>query len=328
MFNNLKPHVLAIVVGFNLLIALTGCSSLSSVFSTTEDLEAPIQVPSKYVYFPNPSVDTLNKEQSALTNMLIALESPNTSSEDKSLMFYNIGSIYDDLGLESMARFMYMNSIVQNPTFYRPYQVLGPYFYRDGKLGDAVDFLDAAYELDTEKSDPYINLHRGIIMYYTNHDNYAYEDMKVFYEADKNDPYRLLCFYFAIQKRYGNDVAKMLLTDYYNSAKNSNTVSQNWGFNLIKLHLHKISVDELFEGILKIRYDDDLFQEHLCEAYFYVGKLMRDEGNDKLAYDYFKLCESTKKYGFLEYRLAQYEMADLENKYNIKKFVTPEDITQ
>src|SRR5574344_215040 len=135
MFNNLKPHVLAIVVGFNLLIALTGCSSLSSVFSTTEDLEAPIQVPSKYVYFPNPSVDTLNKEQSALTNMLIARESPNTSSEDKSLMFYNIASICDGIGLGSGARFVCMSSIAQTPSFWRPYQVLLPYFWGGGKVG-------------------------------------------------------------------------------------------------------------------------------------------------------------------------------------------------
>ncbi len=40
------------------------------------------------------------------------LESDAKSAEDKAELFYEVGSLYDDLGLEAMARFMLMNSIV------------------------------------------------------------------------------------------------------------------------------------------------------------------------------------------------------------------------
>jgi len=86
-------------------------------------------------------------------------------------------------------------------------------------------------------------------------------------------------------------------------------------------------VDELFTEIKKVKDNDDLFQEHLCEAYFYVGKYELLKGNDKLAYDYFNLCEAARKYGFLEHRLARHEIDALQRKYNIKKRLSVDSLS-
>ena len=206
-----------------------------------------MSVPSKYIFFPNPSQEQLAKEQNAITSLMVSLDSQAKSSKEKAELFYNLGAIYDDLGMETLARFMYMNSVVQNPNYYRPYEVLGPYFYRDGKVGDAVDSLDAALNLNKEKDDPYIYLHRGIIMYYTGHYKYAVEDMMEFYKSEPDDPYKMLCLYFAAEKYYGKDYADGLLKSYYNDSYTLKSKAlDNWGFNFIKLFLNKTSEDAIF----------------------------------------------------------------------------------
>lgn len=287
-----------------------------------------MSVPSKYIFFPNPSQEQLAKEQNAITSLMVSLDSQAKTSKEKAELFYNLGAIYDDLGMETLARFMYMNSVVQNPNYYRPYEVLGPYFYRDGKVGDAVDSLDAALTLNKEKDDPYIYLHRGIIMYYTGHYKYAVEDMMEFYKSEPDDPYKMLCLYFAAEKYYGKDYADGLLKSYYNDSFTLKSKAlDNWGFNFIKLFLNKTSEDAIFADIIKIKDDEDLFQEHLCEAYYYIGQFKLLQGKDKLAYDYFKLCQAARKYGFLEHRLAIYEAQKLEKKYKLKRAVSVDQLT-
>ena len=78
-----------------------------------------------------------------------------------------------------------------------------------------------------------------------------------------------------------------------------------------------IEHEELFEKILEDKNRGDLMQEHLCEAYYYLGKQALKMGKDKLAYDYFKLSRATDKYNFLEYRNSYLEMRSLEKKYNL-----------
>ncbi len=326
MIKFIKPRALIEAMGLISILSITGCTSLNS--SDVNNLEEPMSVPSKYIYFPSPSQEQLAKEQNAITSLLVSLDSQDKSSQEKSEIFYNVGAIYDDLGLETLARFMYMNSVVQNPRYYRPYEVLGPYFFRDGKVGDAVDSLDAALTLDKDHSDAYIYLHRGIIMYYTEHYKNAFEDMMEFYKSDPYDPYKMLCLYFASEKHLGKDYADKLLLSYYkDTVKYKPKTAENFGFNFIKLYLGKTSVDKIFSEIVAVKDDADLFQEHLCEAYYYIGQYNLLKGKDKLAYDYFQLCKAARKYGFLEHRLAIYEIENLQKKYNLKKAVSVDQLT-
>ena len=53
--------------------------------------------------------------------------------------------------------------------------------------------------------------------------------------------------------------------------------------------------------------------EMLCEAYFYLGKYKQEQGDLTSAFDYFRLCTSTRVYGFLEYRYAFFELEALRS---------------
>ena len=153
MFRFLKTHSLATGMGLVALMALTGCQNFTS--SSKLDLEGAITVPSEYVYTASISEKSSTREQNILTNLLMILESDAKSAEDKAELFYEVGSIYDDLGLEAMARFMLMNSIVSKPGFARPYELLGIYFFKEGRIAEACDAFDSAIELDKKKTSTY-----------------------------------------------------------------------------------------------------------------------------------------------------------------------------
>lgn len=320
MFNFIKTHFLPLGVGLFTLVQISGCSLLQG--SSGSKLNGPISVPEKYIYYSHASDSTLAKEQALLINLMMVLDSDAKSPEEKSEVFYQIATVYDDLGLESMSRFMLMNSIVNKPGYSRPYELLGLYFLKDGRIAEASDAFDAAIELDTHNSSAYPYLNRAFTMYYTNHEKLALEDMSYFYNDDKYDPYRMLCLYFVESAVNGRNVAiknlKERFDDYQNSVK-----KKQWGDNLVKLYLGYVSQDALFEDIASYKNDADLFQEHLCEAYFYIGKLALQNKQDKLAYDYFSLCRQTRKYSFLEYRNAYLEMKAIEKKYNLTSDIEP-----
>lgn len=322
MFSFFKTHSLATGVGLVALIAITGCQSFFS--SGSSALDGAVSVPSEYVYTASVSEKSLAREQSILTNLLMLLESDVKSAEDKAELFYELGSVYDDLGLETMARFMLMNAIVNKPGFARPYELLGIYFFKEGRIAEACDAFDAAIELDSRKTSTYPYLNRAFVMYYTHRYKMAVDDMKVFFNSDPTDPYRMLSLYFVDAKVSGKDQALKNLEHHF---INGQTVKRknSWGDALVLYYLGKMSQKELFKTMLEVRDDEDLFQEQLCEAYYYVGKKVLENGEDKLAYDYFRLCRATRKYGFLEYRNSYIEMQALERKYNILKVAPLED---
>lgn len=322
MFRFLQTHSLATGMGLVALMALTGCQNFTS--SSKLDLEGAITVPSGYVYTASISEKSSTREQNILTNLLMILESDAKSAEDKAELFYEVGSLYDDLGLEAMARFMLMNSIVNKPGFARPYELLGIYFFKEGRIAEACDAFDSAIELDKKKTSTYPYLNRAFVMYYTRHYKMAVDDMKVFFNSDPTDPYRMLSMYFVEEKVIGQKNALKNLEQNYIKGQTAKR-KDSWGDALVLYYLDKMSQKELFKDMLLVKDDEDLFQEHLCEAYYYVGKKALEKGNDKLAYDYFKLCRSTRKYGFLEYRNAYIEMQALERKYNLLKVAPLED---
>ena len=213
MFRILKTHSLATGMGLVALMALTGCQNFLS--SGSAALDGPISVPSEYIYTASVSEKSLTREQSFLTNLLMILESDARSAEDKAELFYEVGSIYDDLGLEAMARFMLMNSIVNRPGFARPYELLGIYFFKEGRIAEACDAFDSAIELDKKKSSTYPYLNRSFVMYYTRHYKMAVEDMRVFFNSDPTDPYRMLSMYFVEAKTLGREQALKNLEQHF-----------------------------------------------------------------------------------------------------------------
>lgn len=314
MFDFLKTHTLTAGVGLLAFTALTGCTSLDGALS------GPVSVPENHVYTCHISERSHAHEQNLLTNLLMVLENESHSQEDKAELFYEIGCVYDDLGLESMARFMLMNAIVNKPGYARPYELLGIYFMKEGRVSEASEAFDSAIELDTQHS-PYPYLNRAYLLYYTGRYAQALEDMQIFFDSDPFDPYRMLSLYTIQSKVTGKKEALKVLEKRFDAYQKTR-LKKVWGDNLVKVYLGRMSADELFLDILKVQNDDDLFQEHLCEAYYYVGKLELEKGNDKLAYDYFNLCLATDKYAFLEYRNSYHEVKALKRKYDMAATVS------
>ena len=77
--------------------------------------------------------------------------------------------------------------------------------------------------------------------------------------------------------------------------------------------------EKFLDDIKKSIDDDETFQSHLCEAYFYIAKLEQEKGYDKLCYDYLTLCLATLKYNFIEYRAAKLEVRNLKRRYHLLK---------
>lgn len=298
------------------LFALIFASCTSGGFdSSSNKLQGDFSVPAKYIYLVKTSDRTLNRDQNILTKLLMMLDSEQKNSVEKAAIFYEAGLVYDELGLESMARFMMMNAIVNRPDYAAAYELIGVYYLKDGRIADACDAFDSAIELDKNSKSMYPYLNRAYAMYYTKRYQKAYEDICVFYNADKRDPYRLLSKYIIESAYKGETQAIESLSNAY--INNDLDVKAPFGIALINHTLGLISTDELFEKILEDKNRDDLMQEHLCETYYYLGKQALKMGNDKLAYDYFKLSRATDKYSFLEYRNSYLEMRSLEKKYNL-----------
>lgn len=322
--NNLRAHRLAAGLGlvFSILL-LNACSVLggNSLESEKIDLQGPFSVPSEYILLPEPSIESTERDQIILMKLSELLETKATTNKDRAEIFYELGIVYDRLGLEGTARTMFSNSLAEKADFAAPYNFVGIYFSSDGRYQEACDAFGAAEELNPK--DYYVNFNRGITLYYAGRYKLAVADMLLFYNNNKNDPYIMLWLYMAECGLENSFYAKTKLMERYKDASDK-AKEDNWGFNIVRLYLGTLSEHKFFEGTKTYRDKPDLMAEHLCEGYFYLGKLKQLDGQDKLAYDYNLLALSTHRYGFLEYRYAHQEIRFLERKYNVRKYVYPQ----
>ena len=163
-------------------------------------------------------------------------------------------------------------------------------------------------------------------MYYTGRYKLALEDMREFYDDNPFDPYRLLSMYIVEREAIGEKQAHDNLKRNFDKLLSAHKEEQ-FGHDVVRFYLGKISEKDLMDKILQVRDDEAAFQDRLCEGYYYLGKKALFDGNDKLGYDYFSLCRNTRKYNFLEYRNALNEQKVLLKKYNLDE-LTEEDESQ
>ena len=325
-FNSLRAHRLAAGLGLVFSIVLfTGCAVFDGGVSPSEktDLLGPFAVPAEYIVLPEPSIESTERDQIILMKLSEMLDTKATTNKDRAEIFYELGIVYDRLGLEGTARTMFSNSLAEKADFAAPYNFVGIYFSSDGRYQEACDAFGAAEELNPK--DYYVNFNRGITLYYAGRYKLAVADMLLFYNNNKNDPYIMLWLYIAESELENSFYARTRLQQRYQEASDK-AKEDNWGFNLVRLYLGTLSEQKFFNGTKTYRDKPDLMAEHLCEGYFYLGKKKRMEGMDKLAYDYYLLSLSTHRYGFLEYRYVHQEIRFLERKYEVRKFVYPQNI--
>ena len=146
MIKYFKTHILATGLGLVALCSLTSCANFG--VGNNVDFKGPITVPQEFIYTSSTPKKSFEREQALVVNATLSMDSDKRSIDEKAELFYALGTVYDDLGLEGMARYMMMNAIVQRPGFARPYELLGIYFFQDGRVADACDALASAIELD------------------------------------------------------------------------------------------------------------------------------------------------------------------------------------
>lgn len=324
MFKNFKTRFKTLETGFLSVaviaagVNLVGCS----LNSASTDLYGPFSVPAKYTFVIDPPEKESERNQSWLLTGFQTLEGANTPDERASV-YTGLGLVYEELGLNFISRYMYMNSIVMNPKNPDAFSHLGYHFTLSDRIDDAVESYSALRELEKNSKNRYSYLDSAFTMYYTGHNEAASEDIEKYYSEASSDPYHMLWRYIIQSKSKGRKEALEDLRASYNTAldaiSESGDKKRDWGFNLVELYLGIMSYDALFDDIKKSIDDDETFQSHLCEAYFYIAKLEQEKGYDKLCYDYLTLCLATLKYNFIEYRAAKLEVRNLKRRYHLLK---------
>jgi lipoprotein NlpI len=316
LFRAAKARGAIVAAGLVLALALASCAN--HAHNSAQDADArpggPFRVPAEYVMFPQPFYGSSERDQALLFNVSQLLDTKARTHSERAEVFYELGIIYDRLGLEATARTMFMNALVENRKYAAPYNFIGIYFAEDGRYQEALDAFDSSLELDG--TDRYVNFSRGIVLYYAGRPQVALPDFEAFYRADRSDPYRQLWLFLCEEKVYGRSRAEDGLKRRF-AATPREAAESNWGFEVVRLYCGDLSLDEFFARIKASQDHPDDYADHLCEGYFYVGKLAQIDGKDALACDYFSLAAATHRYGFLEYRYALHEIRKIKQKYGL-----------
>lgn len=231
------------------------------------------------------------------------LSSEKTTPEQRAQILYNMGILYDRLGMDVSARNMFMNALIELPDYAAAYNFLGTYLSAAERFAEAYDAFDSVLELKPDETYAYFN--RGIALYYGNRPELAAEDLLKFYNFDKNDPFRSAWLYIVERNIYGKEKADQSLKE---RRALIDTEKSGWGTEVLDFMSGEIDADMLIDSIRFSGSDKAEQNRRLCEAYFYMGKMAQFAGDHKRAYDLLHLCAVTNVTGYLEYRYAVLEI--------------------
>ncbi len=240
------------------------------------------------------------KSEVALARMTEVLQSVEVTDEQRAELFYNRGVIYDSVGLRSLARLDFNRALRLKPDMVDAYNFLGIHMTQLQEFDRAYEAFDSALELAPDHEYAYLN--RGIALYYGERAHLAVDDLTVFYQKKKHDPYRLLWLYL-IEQSVDNQLAMS------NLKQRMTLIDDNvWAKNIIRLYAGELSHKAFIRDITIGVGSNKEFSERLCEAYFYLGKLTLLHGDKRAAANFFKLALSTNVYEFVEHRYARLEL--------------------
>lgn len=294
---------------------LSGCASNSGDAEGEALLRSDFSVPPSEIVLTMPVMAAVERDQMLIVQLSELLDTRAITSGDRAELFYELGVIYDRLGLEGSARTMFMNALVEKPDFAPAYNFLAIYLASAERFSDAFEAFDAALELDPSNS--YTCFARAIALYYSKRAETALPDIERFYQADKNDPYRILWYYLIECESAGYDTALLHLKQRYVEADKKEDF---FGYHIIDYITGLIDRPTLMAMVRDPQVPMYLKIERACEVYFYLAKEAERQGNLKLAFDYFHLAELTNKYDFLEYRYALFEIRRIAREQGLKAY--------
>ena len=296
--------------------ALTGCSALQpSSIAEPQLLSGDFAVPASEIVLTVPVMAAVERDQMLIVQLSELIDHEADNAADRAELFYELGVIYDRLGLEGSARTMFMNALVEKPDYAPAYNFLGIYLASAERFADAYEAFDAALELAPDSV--YTNFARAIALYYGKRPQTSLRDIETFYRADRNDPYRMIWYYLIEDATAGHETALLHLKQRYLQA---NKQEDYFGYHVIDYLTGLISKAQLLSLVKDPQLPMYLKIERACEVYFYLGKEAQRQGQLKAAFDYFHLAARTDKYDFLENRYALFEIRRMAKAYGLTSY--------
>ncbi|WP_028117605.1 lipoprotein NlpI [Ferrimonas senticii] len=222
------------------------------------------------------------------------------TEQQRAQLYYDRGIRYDSLGLRGLARIDFNAAMQLQPANANLFNFMGIYATQAAEFDSAFESFDAVLELSPDYDFAYLN--RGIASYYGDRPALAISDFDTFYLLDKRDPYRVIWLYLAEYQQDPLTAAGKL------QARMAGLDTSQWGYQLARFFAGEIDRSQLLastrEGLTK----QGQLAERLCEAYFYLGKQARLDGEPTQAINLYKLALSTNIYEFVEHRYSLLEM--------------------
>lgn len=301
---NRRSIVMAIVVW-----ALVGCAtapshpSSSDTSPATAEPGAAAEMRANQFILIEPLMPSPQR-QLEVAQISQLIQDHELSQEQRAVLLYRRGALYDALGMTTLARIDFNQVLDYRPGMADAYNYIGIHATQSGDFEIAFEAFDSVLELDREH--PYVLLNRGIAAYYSGQYELAQMDLADFHYQDPNDAYRILWLYFA-DRQLDQERALELLIERHQQ------LSDRWEKNLVRLFAGEINGQQLMASTLEGVDNQMVLIERLAEAYFYLGKFQRMQGEYEDAANFFKLALATNLYEFIEHRYAYLELDALRD---------------
>lgn len=272
-----------------LALSLSACSSISN--TSTQPIEQLVIAEPLTIHY---------KSEIALARLTEVLTRADITDEQRAQLFYDRGVIYDSVGLRSLARLDFTRALRLKNDLVDAYNFLGIHLTQQQEFIQAYEQFDSVIELAPQHEYAYLN--RGIALYYGGRPELAIDDLVLFHEQQKNDPYRILWLYLA-ERDLNIESATSNLSQRLTLIKDN-----VWAKQVALLYTGAIA-EQQFLNTLTVNVDNSReLADRLCEAYFYLAKYQQFNDKPKAAANYFKLALSTNVFEFVEHRYAQLEL--------------------
>ena len=226
------------------------------------------------------------------------------TQEQRAVLLYRRGALYDALGMTTLARIDFNQVLDYRPGMADAYNYIGIHATQNGDFEMAFEAFDSVLELDRDH--PYVLLNRGIAAYYSGQYELAQMDLADFHYQDPDDAYRILWLFFADRQLHEERALELLM-------QRQQQLSDSWEKNLVRLFAGEINGQQLMASTLEGVDNQMALMERLAEAYFYLGKFQRMQGEYEDAANFFKLALATNLYEFIEHRYAYLELDALRD---------------
>jgi len=290
LFNSLR------LASLILFVSIAGCASNSVPESSEQTSKTNVD---DFAPLLATSIQPAYRLQVELLRLEQMMVQANNEPLQLARLYYERGTVYDSIGLRTLAGLDFSRALKLKPDFADAYNFIGVYLTLDQQFGRAFEEFDSALELSPGLEYAYLN--RGMALHYAGKNKLALADMKSFLSFNNKDPYRIIWNYL-VQNELNPELALAELTQSYLDYE-----SNDWGWKIVALLVNKIDQKQLLNSLSNGQISNKVLAERLCEMYFYMAK-QKLKQDPKWAGYYFKLAISGNVYSFIEHRYALLEL--------------------